>query len=72
MLTKLLPNCQISEHIHKVISEKVASGELEDASVTISQLSSGSKESKPGKLRLMEEAGKSGQTEERDKGIYGK
>lgn len=48
----------ISEQILELISEKVASGELEDASATIDQMGSGSKERKTArpKLRLTEQA----------------
>ena len=48
--------CWYAEQILKVVSEKVASGELEDASTTIGQMSSGLKERKTSKLRLAEEA----------------
>lgn len=43
---------QKQEQILQVISEKVASGELDDASKTIGKMSSGSKEGKAGKLKL--------------------
>lgn len=57
---------QKQEHILEVISEKVASGELEDASTTISQMSSGSKERKPSKLRLADDSVQAKQNEGRN------
>lgn len=62
------PYFEIAEHILEVISEKVASGELEDASTTISQMSSGSKERKPSKLRLADDGVQAKQKEGKSDG----
>lgn len=61
-LLLLFLNTYISEQILKLISEKIALGELEDASATIDQMGSESKERKTTrpKLRLAEQAGVEG------------
>ena len=64
----MLPFCEISEQILKVISDKVANGELEDTSTTIGQMSSGSKGTSTSKLRLAIEGEQAKQEEERHDG----
>ena len=54
--------CTISEQILKDISEKIESGELEDASETIGQMGKGFKQKKAGKPKSME--GKTKQVEQ--------
>ena len=64
----MLPFCEISEQILKVISDKVANGELEDASATIGQMSSGLKGTSTAKLRLAIEGEQAKQEEQRHNG----
>lgn len=61
-LLLLFLNTYISEQILKLISEKIALGELEDASAKINQMGSESKERKTTrpKLRLAEQAEQAG------------
>ena len=63
-----LPFCEITGQILKVISDKVADGELEDASKTIGQTSSELKGTSTAKLRLVIEGEQPKQEEERHGG----
>ena len=58
-------SCKISEQILEDISEKIAIGELEDASETIGQMGKGFKQTTAGKPKSME--GKTKQVEQERK-----
>ena len=58
--------CKILEQILKDISEKIAIGELEDASETIGQMGKGFKQTMAGKLKSMEGNTKQVEQERKD------